>query len=161
MTPKSLLRHPKAMSLVSELSDGAFRPVLDDPSVTERRDEITRLVLCTGKLYYDFETHPKRESLLNVAVARVEELFPFPGEALEELVASFPNLKGVVWAQEEPMNQGALSYIGPRLRTVVPRKIPLKPVARPDRASPAEGKTKDHMKEQKRIVEEALGVREE
>ncbi len=160
MTPKSLLRHPKAMSPVSELVEGAFHPVLDDPSVGARRDEITRLVLCTGKLYYDLETHPEREALTHVAVARVEELYPFPGEALEELVASFPNLKGVVWAQEEPMNQGALSYIGPRLRTVVPRTVPLKPVARPDRASPAEGKAKDHLKEQLRIVEVALGLRE-
>ncbi|MFH1763785.1 MAG: 2-oxoglutarate dehydrogenase E1 component [Gemmatimonadota bacterium] len=160
MTPKSLLRHPKAMSPVSELAEGAFRSVLDDPSVEERREEITRLVLCTGKIYYDLETHPEREALTHVAVARVEEIFPFPGEALEELVTSFPNLKGVAWAQEEPMNQGALSYIGPRLRTVVPRTIPLKPVARPDRASPAEGKAKDHMKEQLRIVEVALGLRE-
>jgi 2-oxoglutarate dehydrogenase E1 component len=161
MTPKSLLRHPKALSPVSELSEGAFFPVLDDPSVGERRTEITRLVLCTGKLYYDLETHPKRESLAHVAVARVEGLYPFPGGSLEALVASYPNLKGIVWAQEEPTNQGALSYIGPRLRTVVPRKLPLKPVARPDRASPAEGKAKDHLKEQLRIVEVALGLREE
>ncbi len=160
MTPKSLLRHPKATSALSELAQGRFNPVLDDPSVAERRGEITRLVLCTGKLYYDLEAHPQRESLTHVAVARVEELYPFAGEALEELVASFPNLKGVAWAQEEPTNQGALSFIGPRLRTVVPRKIPLKPVARPDRASPAEGKAKDHVKEQLRIVEVALGLRE-
>jgi 2-oxoglutarate dehydrogenase E1 component len=160
MTPKSLLRHPKATSALSELAEGAFSPVLDDPSVGERRDEITRLVLCSGKIYYDLETHPEREALAHVAIARVEELYPFPGEALEELVTSFPNLKGVAWAQEEPMNQGALSYIGPRLRTVVPRKTPLKPVARPDRASPAEGKAKDHMREQLRIVEVALGLRE-
>jgi len=160
MTPKSLLRHPKATSALSELADGAFFPVLDDSSVAERREEITRLVLCSGKLYYDLETHPERESLTHVAVARVEEIYPFAGETLEELVASFPNLKGVAWAQEEPTNQGALSYIGPRLRTVVPRKIPLKPVARPDRASPAEGKAKDHMLEQLRIVEVALGLRE-
>jgi len=161
MTPKSLLRHPKASSPLSELAEGAFHPVMDDPSVAERREEITRLVLCSGKLYYDLETHPERESLTHVAVGRVEEIYPFPREILEELVTSFPNLKGVVWAQEEPTNQGALFYIGPRLRTVVPRKIPLKPVARPDRASPAEGKAKDHLKEQKRIVEEALGVRRE
>ena len=160
MTPKSLLRHPKATSALSELAEGAFFPVLDDSSVAERRQEITRLVLCTGKIYYDLQSHPEREALTHVAVARVEEIYPFPGEALEELVASFPNLKGVAWAQEESTNQGALSYIGPRLRTVVPRKIPLKPVARPDRASPAEGKAKDHMKEQLRIVEVALGLRE-
>jgi 2-oxoglutarate dehydrogenase E1 component len=159
MTPKSLLRHPRAASPLSELAEGSFHSVLDDPSATERRGEITHLTLCTGKIYYDLETHPKRGDLTHVAIARVEGLYPFPGDALGRLVTSFPNLKGVVWAQEEPINQGALSYIGPRLRAVVPRTIPLKPVARPDRASPAEGKAKDHLKEQKRIVEEALGLR--
>jgi 2-oxoglutarate dehydrogenase E1 component len=158
MTPKSLLRHPKAMSPTSDLAEGEFRPVLDDPSARERVSEINRLVLCSGKIYYDLHTHPDREKLGNVAVGRVEEIYPFPGDALDSLVTSYPNLEVVVWAQEEPTNQGALSYIGPRLRAVVPRKIPLKPVARPDRASPAEGKAKDHQKEQKRIVEEALGV---
>ncbi len=160
MTPKSLLRHPKATSALSELAEGGFHPVLGDSSAGDRQDEITHLALCSGKLYYDLETHPKRSTLTHVAIGRVEGLYPFPGEALRELVDSFPNLKRVVWAQEEPTNQGALSYIGPRLRTVVPRSIPLKPVARPDRASPAEGKVKDHLKEQQRIVEEALGLRE-
>ncbi len=160
MTPKSLLRHPKATSLLSELTDGSFHAVLDDPSVADRREEITQLTLCTGKLYYELETHPRREGLGHVGIARVEGLYPFPGDSLERLVRSFPSLERVVWAQEEPKNQGALSYIGPRLRAVVPRAIPLMPVARPDRASPAEGKAKDHLREQERIVEEALGLRE-
>ena len=160
MTPKSLLRHPKATSPLSELAEGAFHPVLDDPSAKERREEITHLTLCTGKLYYDLETHPEREGLSHVAIGRVEGLYPFPGDALDRLVTSLPNLERVIWAQEEPMNQGALSYIGPRLRSVVPRNIPLIPVARPNRASPAEGKAQDHAREQKRIVEEALGLRQ-
>lgn len=161
MTPKSLLRHPRATSPVSELAEGSFHAVLDDPSAPERQEEITHLTLCTGKLYYDMDTHPQRNELTQVAIGRVEGLYPFPGESLERLVRSYPNLKRVVWAQEEPTNQGALSYIGPRLRAAVPRNIPLKPIARPNRASPAEGKAKDHMKEQERIVEEALGLREE
>ncbi len=160
MTPKSLLRHPKAMSPVSELVEGAFHPVLDDPTAADRRDAVERLVLCSGKVYYELITHPRRESLEHVAVGRVEELYPFPAEDLEALARSYPNLKEVVWAQEEPTNQGALSFIGPRLRSVVPRKIPLKPVSRPERASPAEGKAKDHQKEQERIMAEALGISE-
>jgi 2-oxoglutarate dehydrogenase E1 component len=160
MTPKSLLRHPRATSLLSELAEGSFHSVLEDSAAAERLDQITHLTLCTGKIYYEMETHPEREELAHVAIGRVEGLYPFPGEALERLVTSFPDLQRVVWAQEEPTNQGALAYIGPRLRAVVPRNIPLKPVARPDRASPAEGKAKDHMDEQKRIVEEALGLRE-
>ena len=161
MTPKSLLRHPRATSPLAELAEGEFYPVLGDPSADARYEEITRLVLCTGKIYYDLEMFPDREAQTHVAVARVEELYPFPGEAIEALVGSFPKLQEIAWVQEEPMNQGALSYIGPRLRSVVPRKIPLRHVARPDRASPAEGKNKDHVKEQKRIVEEGLGMGEE
>ena len=160
MTPKSLLRHPRATSPLSELAEGAFHPVLGDPSTEDRRTEITRLVLCSGKVYYDLETHQHRQGQDHVAVARLEGIYPFPAPALEDLVSSYPNLRQVIWAQEEPMNMGALSYVGPRLRAVVPRKVPLKPVARPDRASPAEGKNKDHVKEQMRIVEEALGLRE-
>jgi 2-oxoglutarate dehydrogenase E1 component len=158
MTPKSLLRHPKATSSLRELAEGAFHPVLPDPESLNAAEEITRLVLCSGKIYYDLATHPKREELSHVGLARVEELFPFPAEDMGGLVESFPNLSEVIWVQEEPMNQGALSYIGPRLRAVVPRRIPLRHVARPDRASPAEGKNQDHVKEQKRIVQEALGV---
>lgn len=158
MTPKSLLRHPRATSKLRELAEGMFRPVLPEPDSVETAQQVTRLVLCSGKIYYDLATHPKREELGHVALARVEELYPFPASAMEELVGSFPNLSEVIWVQEEPMNQGALSYIGPRLRAVVPRKIPLRHVARPDRASPAEGKNQDHVREQKRIVEEALGV---
>jgi 2-oxoglutarate dehydrogenase complex dehydrogenase (E1) component-like enzyme len=158
MTPKSLLRHPRATSPLSELAEGSFRPVLGDASAAGRPEEIHRLVLCSGKLYYDMETHSKRESQTWVAVARIEEMHPFPAEALGDLVASFPNLQEVVWAQEEPTNMGGLFFIGPRLRAVVPRTIPLRPVARPERASPAEGRTKDHLKAQKQIVETALGI---
>jgi 2-oxoglutarate dehydrogenase E1 component len=158
MTPKSLLRHPKATSMMVELAEGEFYPILGDPAADARYTEITRLVLCTGKVYYDLEIHPERQEQTHVAVGRVEELYPFPAGALEALVGSFPNLKEIVWVQEEPMNQGALSYIGPRLRAVVPRKIPMRHVARPDRASPAEGKNQDHVDEQRRIVEEALGL---
>jgi len=158
MTPKSLLRHPKATSALADLAEGEFYPVLGDPAADARYNEITRLVLCSGKIYYDLESHPEREGQTHVAVARVEELYPFPGDALEALVESFPKLEEIVWVQEEPMNQGALSYIGPRLRAVVPRKTPMRHVARPDRASPAEGKNQDHVNEQKRIVEEALGI---
>lgn len=158
MTPKSLLRHPKATSKLQELADGSFHPVLPDVESREDALHVTRLVFCTGKIYYDLATHPGREDQGHVALARLEELYPFPTEAMRSLVESFPKLEEVVWAQEEPTNQGALSYIGPRLRAVVPRKIPLRHVARPDRASPAEGKNRDHLAEQKRIVEEALGI---
>jgi 2-oxoglutarate dehydrogenase E1 component len=158
MAPKSFLRHPRATSALAQLAEGSFRPVLPDSAAGARADEVTRLVLCSGKIYYDLEAHPQRADLQQLAIARVEELFPFPARAIEETVSTFPRLAGVVWAQEEPMNQGALSFLGPRLRAVVPRRIPLSYAARPNRASPAEGKSKDHLAEQQRIVEEALGL---
>jgi 2-oxoglutarate dehydrogenase E1 component len=157
MTPKSLLRLPAASSTTADLVDGRFRPVLDDPSV-DSRDSIRRLVLCTGKVYYDLQGHRRRDEAEGVAVARIEELYPFPTGDLEELVGSFPGLTEVVWAQEEPRNMGALTFVGPRLRAVVPREIPLRYVARPERASPAEGKASDHAREQQRIVLESLGL---
>lgn len=160
MTPKSLLRLPAATSTVAELTDGRFHPVLDDPGVTER-DTIRRLVLCTGKIYYDIQGHKRRDEAPNVAVARIEELYPFPAERLDELVRSYPALEEVVWAQEEPRNMGALTFVGPRLRSVVPREVPLRYVARPERASPAEGKAAAHQREQNRIVLESLAVPDE
>ena len=157
MTPKSLLRHPMATSTVAELMEGGFRHVLADPTV-EHASAVERLVLCAGKFFYDVQGHGRRNEAPTTAVARLELLYPFPVEALNELLAGYPNLKEVVWAQEEPRNMGALTFVGPRLRGVVPRKVPLAYVARPDRASPAEGKAKEHAKQQEALVLEALGL---
>ncbi len=157
MTPKSLLRHPRATSTVSDLVEGSFRPVLDDPSVVEP-EAVTRLLLCSGKLYYDLVGSELRENLPGVAVARLEELYPFPGSGVEELLARYPSVRELVWAQEEPRNMGALSYVGPRLRAVVPRELKLSHVARPERASPSEGKHIDHVVEQARVIRESLKV---
>jgi 2-oxoglutarate dehydrogenase E1 component len=155
MNPKSLLRHPKATSTVAELAEGEFRRVIDDASVPDRT-AIDRLVLCTGKVYYDLTGSELRSDANTTAIARVEELYPFPGDDLTALVAGYPNLKEVVWVQEEPRNMGALSYIGPRLRGITPRTIALRHVARPDRASPAEGRHINHVVEQARVIREAL-----
>ena len=156
MTPKSLLRLPAAASEAKELAEGRFQPVIEDPTAASRRDEIKRLLLCTGKVYYDLQAHEVRAGATHAAVGRIEELYPFPSAALEAVVASYPKLEEVVWVQEEPRNMGALTFIGPRLRAVVPRHLPLRYVARPERASTAEGKHSDHVKEQDRIAREAL-----
>ena len=160
MTPKSLLRHPMASSTVEDLTHGHFKHVIDDVNV-EDRAAIERLVLCSGKVYYDIEGHARRTEADKTAVARVELLYPFPTVALKELLAAYPNLKEVVWTQEEPRNMGGLTFIGPRLRAVVPRRVHLAYVARPERASPAEGKAKEHGEQQNRIVLEALALSEE
>ncbi len=158
MTPKSLLRHPRATSGVDELTEGTFQPVLADFEPPGAPEDITRLILCSGKIYYDLLTHESREELRHVSLGRLEELYPFPARELEALVERYPNLEEVVWTQEEPRNMGALSYVGPRLRAVVPREVQLRHVSRPERASPAEGKTSKHNATQARIVRESLGV---
>lgn len=157
MTPKSLLRHPQATSTVAELTTGNFRHVLEDPTV-EDTSAIERLVLCSGKVYYDLQGHARRSEVPGTAVTRLELLYPFPEAAIQKLIEHYPNVREVVWAQEEPRNMGGLTFVGPRLRAVVPRKIPLSYAARPERASPAEGKASEHAKEQERLVLEALGL---
>ncbi len=158
MTPKSLLRHPRAASSVSELVEGGFQAVLADVEAPGDPEEVTRLLLCTGKIFYDLAAAPQRSEMRHVSIGRIEQLYGFPAEELHELVSSYPNLKEVVWAQEEPQNMGALGYIGPQLRRVIPREISLRPVARPERASPAEGRHKSHKAMQERIIVEALGM---
>ena len=165
MSPKSLLRHPEATSRVSDLVTSKFLPVLDDPDgdtpgvegTRLDRSEVTRLVLCSGKLFYELAGSELREDARTVAIARLEELYPFPAGEIQQLVARYPNLEEVVWVQEEPRNMGALAFVGPRLRTVVPREVKLDHVTRPERASPAEGKHIDHLVDQARVIREALG----
>lgn len=160
MTPKSLLRHPAATSTVSELTEGGFRHVIEDPTVEDPKT-VSRLVLCSGKVYYDIQGHVRREGATNVAVGRLELLYPFPTEALAGLLELYPNVREVVWAQEEPRNMGGLTFVGPRLRSVVPRAVPLSYAARPERASPAEGKASSHATHQEAVVLEALGLTSE
>jgi 2-oxoglutarate dehydrogenase E1 component len=163
MSPKSLLRHPLAASTLRELAEGAFRPVIADPGALERPDDVTRLVLCSGKVYVDLvgSTEEQRraraaiEGLERVAIGRVEELYPFPAAALERLVASLPALREIVWVQEEPRNMGAWSFVAPRLAELFPG-MPPRYEGRPDRASPAEGYAHRHQAEQGRLVTAAL-----
>jgi len=155
MTPKGLLRLRQATSSLGDLSDGGFRPVLDDPDVP--REEVRRLVLCSGKLYYDLVGHEARAEARDVAVARLEQLYPFPSEAAASVLRSYPRLERVVWAQEEPQNMGAWRAIRHRLEEAIPDGVPLGYVGRPWRASPSEGYPTAHLREQDRIVREALG----
>jgi 2-oxoglutarate dehydrogenase E1 component len=156
-TPKSLLRHPLAVSSLDELAAGRFHRVLDDPWAAERPEEITRLVLCSGKVYYDL--HPEAEHMTagRPALARVEQLYSFPDFELRELFARYPNLREVVWAQEEPKNMGAWDYLDDKLTAILPVGVTLRYAGRPERASPAEGYPAAHAAEQARLVADALG----
>jgi 2-oxoglutarate dehydrogenase E1 component len=150
MQPKSLLRMPEAASKLSELTSGQFRPVIDDPIASQTRQAITRLVFCTGKIYYDLAA--KRAP--HVAIVRIEELYPWPGSQVAQIVDLYPAIEEVIWAQEEPKNQGAWQYVAPRLRMSTGNALPTRYIGRPDRASPAEGYAEVHKKEQERIVNE-------
>ncbi|HSC73379.1 MAG TPA: 2-oxoglutarate dehydrogenase E1 component [Gaiellaceae bacterium] len=153
MTPKGLLRLKQASSTLADLAEGAFQPVIDDPAADH--DAVTRLVFCSGKLYYDIVGHEQRAGATNVAVARLEQLYPFPVDEYAAVVASYPNLRELIWAQEEPQNMGAWRTIRHRLEAP---GAPLSFVGRPWRASPSEGYPTAHLREQDRIVRAALCV---
>ncbi len=155
MTPKSLLRLPQATSAPSDLTDSEFWPVLDDPSHAGERDDVTRLVLCTGKIYYDVAMAERRADAKHVAVGRLELLYPFPESQVSWLIESYPNVREIVWLQEEPMNMGARKWVIPALNSVT-EGIPTHYVSRPERSSPAEGYPAAHVAEQQRLVSEAL-----
>jgi 2-oxoglutarate dehydrogenase E1 component len=153
MTPKGLLRLKDATSQLADLAEGSFNPVIDDAGAD--KPETRRLVLCTGKIYYDIAGHEARASAPSVAVARVEQLYPFPTQALRQLIASYPALDEIVWAQEEPQNMGAWRSIRHRLEEAA-AGVPLRFVGRPWRASPSEGYPTAHLVEQDRIARAAL-----
>jgi 2-oxoglutarate dehydrogenase E1 component len=158
MTPKGLLRAKDATATLDQLTSGTFEAVLDDVSAQDYKEDISRLVLCSGKMYYDLERHPQRAERPEVAIARIERLYPFPTEQFGRLVDSYPYLESVVWVQEEPQNMGAWRHIRHRLEQAIPAGVPLRYEGRPWRASPSEGYPIAHEREQDRIVRAALGL---
>ncbi len=156
MTPKSLLRLPAATSRLEDLVAGRFRHVLWDAERTQR-DQVTRLVMCSGKVYYDLLSSPARATTPHIAIGRLELLYPFPAAEIGEYLARYPNLKEIVWVQEEPRNMGARKFLLPKFRDLAPASVTIGDVSRPERASPAEGYPAAHQAEQARIVREAFG----
>ena len=156
MTPKSLLRNPRAGSSLSELSDVQFQTVLGLGSVGPNPEEVTRLILCSGKVAIDLLASGELEKAGgNVDMLRLEMLYPFPEEELRLALARYPQLQELVWMQEEPQNMGAWTYIAPKLRGVLDQAIPLSYVGRAESAAPAEGSHSAHVAEQARIIREA------
>src|SRR5262249_20601582 len=133
MTPKGLLRLREAAGTLDSLAMGSFSPVLDDSSADKR--SVRRLVFCSGKVYYDIVGHELRAAAQQTAVARIEQLYPFPAQQAKAVVQSFPYLQEVIWAQEEPQNMGAWRTLRHRLEEVCPPGVPLRYVGRPWRAS--------------------------
>jgi 2-oxoglutarate dehydrogenase E1 component len=156
MTPKGLLRLKQAASALSELAESSFRPVLGDATVDPAR--VRRLVLCSGKVYYDLVGYESRGQADWIAVGRLEQLYPFPVTEAAALVRSFPQLEELVWVQEEPQNMGPWRAIRHRLEEALSEGVRLRYVGRPWRASPSEGYPTAHLREQDRIVREALSA---
>jgi 2-oxoglutarate decarboxylase len=155
MTPKSLLRLPQAASRLRDLTEGAFASVLDDPAVAAP-DAVRRMILCSGKIYYDLAGSELRAEQADLAIVRCERLYPFPTDDLEAVLARYPGIERVAWVQEEPRNMGARKFVLPKIRHLVPFRIPLGDISRPERSRPAEGYPAAHHIEQARIVSEAL-----
>ena len=156
MTPKSLLRLPQATSRAREFTEGRFYPVMDDPTLTAAKGAVTRLVLCSGKVYYDVVTAKRRAEARHVAVARIELLYPFPQDEVRQLLSGYPALRELVWLQEEPSNMGARKWAVPQLEAIAGAERPVRDVSRPGHSSPAEGYPAAHRAEQDRLVREAL-----
>jgi 2-oxoglutarate dehydrogenase E1 component len=132
--------------------------VIDDPRRADSRDNVTRLLFCTGRVYYDLTSHELYESNEQIAIARVELLYPFPYDEITGLIARYPNLKEIIWVQEETKNAGARRFMFTRAREreLMPNGVILGYVGRPYRASPGEGYPAAHRVEQERIFKEAL-----
>ncbi len=155
MTPKSLLRLPAASSTIAELETGGFQPVIDDARVTDR-ENVTRVVLCSGKVFYDLDAARDGSYSGKVAVVRLEQFYPFPAKKVAEIIASYPNAKQIVWTQEEPKNMGGWTFIEPRLRAIKPEGSTVRYVGRAASASPATGSYAIHELEQRKLVDESL-----
>ncbi|TGA99136.1 2-oxoglutarate dehydrogenase E1 component [Sporolactobacillus shoreae] len=158
MSPKSLLRHPKATSIPADLSDGCFKSVLEEPLTSGAPEKVERVALCSGKVAVDLavEIESLNENLDWLKILRVEELYPFPEQEIKGLLSRYPQLKEIVWLQEEPKNMGAWNYIEPHIRSASPEGVRLNYIGRPERSSTATGEPKFHKLEQKRIIAETL-----
>jgi 2-oxoglutarate dehydrogenase E1 component len=155
MSPKSLLRHPLAVCSVEQLANGSFQPFIEDTLIDDVKN-IDQLVICSGKVYYDL--YKERENLerSNVAIARMEQLYPFPDKDLKSYLTKLKNVKDIVWCQEEPKNMGAWKHIAPRLYDLLGSGQKLRYAGRLASASPAAGQKKIHDTEQAKLIEDAL-----
>src|SRR5215207_4131148 len=156
MTPKSLLRHPMAASSLEDLSEGSFQPVLDDEAARERAESVERLILCSGKIYTELAGSEYRDEAVDTAITRIELLYPFPEDRVREVIDGYPNLREILWVQEEPKNMGAWMFVEPLLREISRGELPVLYVGKPPRPSPAQGSANFHKQEHAAVVRSAF-----
>jgi 2-oxoglutarate dehydrogenase E1 component len=157
-SPKSLLRHKDATSTMDELAKGEFQRVIGEVDPLDAK-KVTRVIFCSGKIYYDLVAARRERKITNIAIARLEQLYPFPEASFKAELARYPKLTEVVWCQDEPRNQGAWYWIASRqhLSRSLNEKQKLLLVSRPASASPAVGYASKHLAQQKDLIESALG----
>ncbi|TAM83976.1 MAG: 2-oxoglutarate dehydrogenase E1 component [Acidobacteria bacterium] len=158
LTPKSLLRHPLVASSPRELAEGSWHAVIDDADAGGRLDEIRRLVLCSGKVYVDLVTSEYREKRADIAICRIEQLYPFRVNEVRQVLERYPKLQEAVWVQEEPENMGAWEFVRPMLSELVRNRWALRYIGRSRSSSPAEGSTARHAVNQDAIVKKAFSI---
>jgi 2-oxoglutarate dehydrogenase E1 component len=156
MTPKSLLRSKASVSHLEDLTANGFRRVIDDPQMASHREDVTRIILCTGKVYYDLAASPLRAEQEDLAILRLELLEPLRTDDLLGVIGKYPNAERVIWVQEEPMNMGAWTHVKRRLEPRLPSGLTLGYVGRPERASPSEGYAIAHQAQEEKLVQAAL-----
>ncbi|XDD47470.1 2-oxoglutarate dehydrogenase E1 component [Leptospira sp. WS39.C2] len=154
MTPKSLLRLKDAASSLEDITTGAFKKILPDP--VAKPEKVEKLLFCSGKVYYDLRKAIDSQKLENVAVVRIEQLYPFPENHIKQMITSYGKLKKFVWVQEEPKNQGAWFFVRDRIEAVMPENKRLHYAGRSEFPSPACGHVVTHLKEQEDLVKDAL-----
>jgi len=158
LAPKSLLRHPLVASTPRELEQGRFLSVIDDDDARGRAGGIARVVLCSGKVFVDLITSDRRDTARNVAICRVEQLYPFPKIALNDVLGRYPSVRDVVWLQEEPENMGAWHFMQPLLEGLIGDRCPLRYIGRARSASPSEGSAAWHQANQQKLIQQAFDV---
>lgn len=158
MSPKSLLRHPRATSMIDEMANGTFQEVINDPFITDAK-KVEKIVFVSGKLYYELLEEREKTRDLKTALVRLEQIAPFPAHKVQETLALYSNAKKLVWAQEEPKNMGSYQFVYFKFTELIAQlklKLSLTYVGRPDRASPATGSIYRHKIEQQQIITETF-----
>jgi 2-oxoglutarate dehydrogenase E1 component len=161
MTPKSLLRHPFTASTPAELAEGKFMRVIDDAEASAQAAKVKRVVFCSGKVAVDLFTSERRKDNPHVAVVRVEQVYPFPSDAIREALERYSAVRDVCWVQEEPENMGAWEFARPELETILDSRWPLRYIGRSRNSSPSEGSSSWHAANQRAIVDQVFEAKAE
>jgi 2-oxoglutarate dehydrogenase E1 component len=157
-TPKRMLRHPRAVSVLDELMAGTFHEIMDDTTGLDPT-RVTRVLMCSGQVYYDLLAAREERKIEHVAIARLEQMYPFPTSGVQVILARYPALAEVVWVQEEPRNMGAWRFVQEQMQSILePSRRVLRYIGRPESASTSSGSLKRHQEEQAEIVESAYAA---